>query len=83
VDHIIPEKGLTKAYIKGLALGVGSSERKRLITSSTWEKVFKLFSELIKIFGTVLLFFAFALRFKIEAAWMLVKFRFWVASGYL
>ena len=82
VTHIIPESRLQLTYIKGLAVGVGSSERKRLKSSGIYQKTHKILSELIKIAGTGVLFFAFLLKRKVAAAKMLVAFRFWVITGY-
>lgn len=81
VDHIIPEKRTKIEYIKGLGIGVGSSERKRLRGSSFKDKAEKFIHELIKIGGTIVLFFAYLLKFRFQAAFMLVMFRFWVLIG--
>ncbi|MBK6263780.1 glycosyltransferase [Marivirga sp. S37H4] len=83
IDHIIPEKRTKIEYIKGLGIGVGRSERKRLKGSSLNEKAEKFMSELIKVSGTFVLFFIYLLKFRFQAAAMLVKFRFWVLKGYL
>ena len=82
VTHIIPESRLQLAYIKGLAIGVGSSERKRLKSTDIFQKSKKILSELIKIGGTAILFFSFIFKGKIQSAKMLVIFRFWVLKGY-
>ena len=82
VTHIIPESRLQLTYIKGLAVGVGSSERKRLKSSGIYQKTHKILSELIKIAGTGVLFFSFLFKGKVAAAKMLVVFRFWVITGY-
>ena len=82
VTHFIPESRLQLTYIKGLAVGVGSSERKRLKNSGFYQKTNKILSELIKIAGTAILFFSFLFKRKVAAAKMLVAFRFWVITGY-
>ena len=82
VTHIIPESRLQLTYIKGLAIGVGSSERKRLKSTDIFQKSNKILSELIKIGGTAILFFSFLFKGKIQSAKMLVIFRFWVVKGY-
>ncbi|GAA5029012.1 hypothetical protein GCM10011506_16970 [Marivirga lumbricoides] len=83
VDHIIPEKRTKKEYIRGLGIGVGSSERKRLRGAGLkqWSK--KVWSELIKIAASIALFLAYCLRLKFNAALMLIKFRIWVIKGLL
>ena len=82
VTHIIPESRLKLTYIKGLAVGVGSSERKRLKHTGIYQQTYKILSELIKIAGTGVLFFSFLFKRKVAAAKMLVIFRFWVITGY-
>lgn len=84
VDHIIPEKRVRVPYIKGLAIGVGTSEKKRLKGASSKEIFNKTISELVKIIGTLVLFAYYIIfGFRFEAAWMLIKFRWWVLKGYL
>jgi glycosyltransferase involved in cell wall biosynthesis len=81
VDHIIPEKRLTMEYIKGLGIGVGSSEIKRLKGLGMAKWFDKIMSESLKIIATLLLFIAYSFRLKFNAAIMLVKFRLWVLKG--
>ena len=81
VDHIIPDKRLKKEYIKGLGLGVGTSEKKRLRGQGFKIHLSKVFSEMIKSAGTVVLFFYYSFLLKFQAAFMLVKFRYWVIKG--
>lgn len=83
VDHIIPEKRLTMEYIKGLGIGVGSSEKRRVINAGFGETINKLASEFIKIGATFILFCFYFIQGKFAQANMLVKFRFWVLKGYL
>jgi glycosyltransferase involved in cell wall biosynthesis len=56
VDHIIPDKRVTKDYIRGLAMGVGTSERRRIQESGGMEIVRKIGEEVIKSMGTFVLF---------------------------
>ncbi len=81
VDHIIPEKRVTKEYIKGLAVGVGTSERKRIKEAGAPDFFLKIVDELIKSLGTIILFFLYFLRGKSSAGIMLLKFRYWVVKG--
>ena len=83
VDHIIPEKRLTMEYIKGLGIGVGSSEKRRVTKTGFVETVKKIFSEVIKVGATLVLFLIYFVQGKFAQANMLVKFRFWVLQGYL
>jgi glycosyltransferase involved in cell wall biosynthesis len=82
VDHIIPEKRLTMEYIKGLGIGVGSSEKRRVLKTGAIETVKKIMSETIKIGVTFMLFFFYFIQGKFAQAKMLVKFRYWVLTGY-
>lgn len=83
VDHVIPEKRLTMEYIKGLGIGVGSSEKRRVTKTGFVETVKKIFSEVIKVGATLVLFLIYFVQGKFAQANMLVKFRFWVLQGYL
>jgi glycosyltransferase involved in cell wall biosynthesis len=83
VDHIIPESRLTMDYIKGLGIGVGSSEKRRVINAGFGETISKFASESIKIAATFILFCFYFIQGKFAQANMLVKFRFWVLKGYL
>lgn len=83
VDHIIPEKRTRDTYIKGLAIGVGTSEKKRLKKLPKTESLKKLVDETIKIGGTFILALMYILRLEFQKASMLIKFRFWVLRGYM
>lgn len=82
VDHIIPPKRTELSYIKGLAVGVGTSEKRRLAKASVTVKLSKVFSETKKLLGTMVLFVFYAIQFRFQAAVMLLRFRFWVISGF-
>lgn len=82
VDHIIPEKRVQLSYVRGLALGVGTSEKKRLQGTSAG-LISKWLSEIIKIGGTIILFLLYGIQLKFAAALMLIRFRFWVVKGML
>ncbi len=83
VRHIIPDKRLDITYIKGLADGVARSEMKRLSQANFSEKLFKIFDELVKIGGTLVLAVIYFLSAKGAKAQMLIKFRQWVVKSYL
>lgn len=83
VRHIIPEFRVERSYIKGLALGVGTSERKRLKKNGLKEVLAKIVSESIKTAGTLVLAIGFLLQAKHPSkAIMLIRFRYWVIKGY-
>lgn len=82
VDHIIPDKRLQISYVKGLAKGVGSSERKRLAAENQINKTKRFFLEVVKITGSGILAIGYLIKGQSEAALMLLRFRFWVIEGY-
>lgn len=82
VNHIIPPQRTTLTYIKGMAHGVGTSEKKRI--GSGLSAIFgKIYEEAFKMAASLLLFFVYGLTGRREAAWMILRFRFWVLKGYL
>ncbi len=83
VSHIIPEKRIQIAYIKGLGIGVGSSEMKRLKNAGLGKKLNKYASEVVKWLASFYLFLSYSLRGKFKAAIMFLRFRFWVLQGML
>lgn len=83
VEHIIPEKRVTREYIKGLALGVGTSERKRIRNGGIPLLLQKILEETIKIGGTIILFIYYMVVGKFSSGLMLIKFRYWVLKGLL
>jgi len=83
VDHIIPDKRLSMEYIKGMALGVATSEIKRLKKEGAKGTIGKLLEEFVKLGGTFILSLKHILLFDFSKAFMLIKFRYWVFKGYL
>jgi len=81
VDHVIPQRRVKIDYIKGLAIGVGTSEKKRIIQSGSVEVLKKLIEESIKIVATLLLSLHYFLTLQPAKASMIVRFRFWVNKG--
>src|SRR5690606_11025315 len=69
-------------YIKGLAIGVGHSEQRRLKSETINTKIKKVFDEMIKVGGTIVLFFIYLFKGQIPKAVMIIKFRFWIISGF-
>ena len=82
VKHIIPESRTQLPYIKGQAIGVGTSEKKRLLNEGISIKIKKTIEEIIKIGGTCILALYYLLTFKPGKGIMLIKFRMWVIQGY-
>jgi glycosyltransferase involved in cell wall biosynthesis len=83
VEHIIPESRTRMTYIKGQAIGVGSSEKKRLSNAGFLKITQKIIEESIKILATSVLAVYYLFTFNPNKGVMLLKFRFWVLQGYL
>lgn len=83
VRHIIPGSRTTISYIRGQAIGVGISEKKRLSHSGLLPVIIKSFSELIKIGATCVLGLFYLFTFRPAKGIMLIRFRTWVIQGYL
>ena len=83
VQHVIPPSRTTKDYIERLGEGVGRSERIRTLGISKWEYLKRLFSELVKWGGTIVLWLGFALRGQLEKGNILFTFRRKVTSALL
>lgn len=79
VEHIIPPKRVELSYIRGLGIGVGTSERKRIRESG--KIMNKIIEELYKSAGTGILALLYFLRGRFSAGVMIIKFRFWVIRG--
>ena len=83
VRHIIPDSRTTRSYIKGQAVGVGVTEKKRLSGKGSGAAIKKSFSEFIKIGATTVLGLFYILTFRPAKGIMLIRFRTWVIQGYL
>lgn len=83
VDHIIPDKRLSMEYIKGMAIGVATSEIKRLKKEGAKGVIGKFLEEFVKLGGTLILALKHIFQFDFQKAFMLIKFRYWVFKGYL
>lgn len=81
-EHIIPPHRVEESYVRGLAMGVGTSERKRLAKSDFQEIVHKCVEEAIKVVGTFILAVGYILKGKhYTKSLMLIKFRYWVIKS--
>lgn len=83
VHHVIPPTRTTKEYIMRMGEGVGKSERIRTLGVSRWKYLKRLFLELIKWGGTLVLWLGFAITGQVEKGNILVTFRWKVTSGLL
>lgn len=81
--HIIPDSRIQKSYIKGQAIGVGTSEKKRLMHDGFKKKMIKTMEELIKILATCMLALYYLFTFRPDKGIMLLRFRVWVIQGFL
>lgn len=79
VYHLVPESRTTLEFIREQALGNGLSEQIRSKANKTYTKC--LFIESIKWCATFILWFRYALVFKIHKANMLIRFRYWISKG--
>lgn len=83
VHHVIPPTRTTKDYVKRLGEGVGRSERIRTLGESKGKYLKRLFSEMVKWGGTLVLWLGFALKGQLEKGNILFTFRRKVTSGLL
>lgn len=81
VHHVIPPSRTTKEYVKRLGEGVGRSERIRTLGESKGKYLKRLFSEIVKWGGTLVLWLGFALRGQFEKGNILFTFRRKVSRG--
>lgn len=83
VQHIIPPSRTTKEFICKMGEGIGMSERIRTLDISRWSYIKRLFMELVKWGGTLVLWLGFALKGQFKKGNMLVVFRKMVTKGLL
>lgn len=83
VEHCIPGRRTTRDFVARLAYGVGVSERLRTRKMGVWAYVKRLFMELVKWCGTILVAFSFMLRAKKAKGDILFVFRYHVTKGLL
>jgi len=83
VHHCVPMERTTFTYIKKQALGTGVSERLRSKNEGLMSYMKRILIEGIKWFGSMVLWFFYALQFKMAKGNMILFFRFWVTRGLL
>jgi glycosyltransferase involved in cell wall biosynthesis len=79
--HRVGKDRMTKAYIQKQAIGIGMSDR--VSTESGNEKLKWALNQAMKIGGSLILGIGYLLGLSPAKAWYLIKFRFWVISGFL
>ena len=83
VRHCIPAKRTTKAFIGQIGYGVGVSERLRTMHLGVSSYCWRLFLEMVKWAGTLVLWLSYALRASKPKGDILVLFRYNVTKGLL
>lgn len=83
LHHIIPPHKLGEDYFNRLTLQIGQSERARTRAIGIGKYIYRLFQELVKWGGTIVLLFAYTLRGQWQKGWKLVLFRRNVTKGLL
>lgn len=82
LHHRIGNERLTKEYLKNQSIGIGKSEYFRL-RSSRLSLIGKFLSEIVKSVGSILLGAMYIVVGKWKAAGFLLRFRYWVLTGFL
>lgn len=83
VRHRIADERLTDDFVRRQAMGIGQSERMRLLNDGRRAQLAKAASEIVKAGGTLVLAGGYAVRGEVPRARMLLKFRGWVWQGLL
>ena len=79
--HLIPETKLGEDYFNRLTYSIGRSERIRTLKISKLQYIKRLFSELIKWGGSLVLLFWHTLTLSPKKGWKLIQFRWNVTKG--
>jgi len=82
VYHFIPDKRLQQDYIKSQAIGVGTSEKKRLHKASIIVWIKKILLEFLKVIGTLIFSLYYFIIFEYAKAFMLLRIRIWIIKGF-
>lgn len=83
VYHCVPPDRTTEAFIRTQAFGIGHSEAVRIRSKGINVMLGRYFMELVKWFGSVVLFVYYLFTFEPDKAMMILKFRKWVTNGLL
>lgn len=83
LHHIIPQKKLEKDYFDRWTLQIGMSERKRTLSIGKSKYLKRLYSEMVKWCGTIVLLCLYTISFHPKKGWKLIQFRTNVTKGLL
>lgn len=83
VYHSVPHERTTEEYIRSQALGIGRSEAVRIRSKGINVILGRYLMELVKWFGSVVLFVYYLFTFEPAKGMMILKFRKWVTNGLL
>ncbi|MDR2954734.1 MAG: glycosyltransferase family 2 protein [Prevotella sp.] len=83
IYHYIPQKKLTESHFTELTYAIGKSERIR--TKGVASKAYRsrVFSEVKKWIGSIILFFYYTITLSPSKGWKLLQFRWYVSKGLL
>ena len=83
LHHIIPQAKLEPDYFHRLTIQMGISERQRTLDISRSKYIKRLFSECIRLGGTLILLCLYTISFHPVKGWKLIQFRANVTKGLL
>ncbi len=83
LHHIIPQSKLERPYFDRLTLQMGISERQRTLSIGTGKQLKRIFAEVIKWMGTIVLFCGYTLQLHPAKGIALLRFRYNVTRGLL
>ena len=83
LHHIIPQAKLENDYFNRLTRQIGISERERTLAIGKGKYLKRVFSELVKWCGTIVLMCLYTISFHPEKGWKLIQFRANVTKGLL
>ena len=81
VYHCVPIERTTSNFIKKQALGTGASEWQRVTDEGKGAVVKRIFQELIKWGGSIVLFWIYLFKIQPAKGIMIMRFRYWVSLG--
>ena len=81
--HIIPDSKLTEEHFKNLTYSIGKSEKIRTLSISKKKYYSRLFSEVVKWGGSIILWIRFFFTLEFSKGNKLIQFRYNVTKGLL
>lgn len=82
VFHQVPNERLSLDFIKNQALAIGYSEKIRALNISRLELSISILKEMVKWGASFILYIYYSLLLQFPKAKMIIKFRYWVTSGF-